>query len=69
MKNIVDVLRSKEQEILRIRKELDALRITARLLADEGLSGTDGRSLPTRILAMPESDELLDLTIPEQPTA
>ena len=35
MKNPYDVLRSKEQELLRLRKEMDALRIAARLLGAE----------------------------------
>jgi hypothetical protein len=35
MKNPVDVLRMKEQEILRIKVEIEALRITARLLSDD----------------------------------
>jgi len=36
MKNPVDVLRIKEQEILKIKVEIEALRITARLLSDDG---------------------------------
>ena len=36
MKNPIDVIRSKEQEITRVRKEIDALRIAAQLLGDEG---------------------------------
>jgi len=35
MKNLIDVLRSKEQELLRVRKEIEALRIAARLLEEE----------------------------------
>jgi hypothetical protein len=35
MKNPLDVLRVKEQEILKIKVEIEALRITARLLADD----------------------------------
>ena len=37
MKNPIDVLRMKEQEILKIKVEIEALRITARLLNDDGL--------------------------------
>ncbi len=66
MKNIFDVLRSKEQEIVRVRKELDALRIAARLLADDA-PVSDPK--PSRLLEMPDSDELLDLRVSEQPTA
>ena len=36
MKNPIEVLRMKEQELLKVKKEIDALRITARLLDEEG---------------------------------
>ena len=39
MKSIEEVLRSKEEEILRVRKEIEALRIAARILDDEGANG------------------------------
>jgi hypothetical protein len=35
VKNPIDVLRMKEQEILKIKVEIEALRITARLLIDD----------------------------------
>ena len=35
MKNPIEVLRMKEQELLRVEKEIDALRITVRLLGEE----------------------------------
>jgi hypothetical protein len=35
MKNPMEVLRSKEQEIIKVRKEVEALRVTARLLSDD----------------------------------
>ena len=66
MKNIFDVLRSKEQEILRVRKEVEALRVAARLLTEDSAPG-NGKS--PQLLEMPESDELLDLRVSEQPTA
>jgi hypothetical protein len=34
MKNPLEVLRMKEEEILRVRKEIEALTITARLLSE-----------------------------------
>jgi hypothetical protein len=34
MKNPLEVLRMKEEEILRVRKEIEALKITARLLSE-----------------------------------
>jgi len=36
MKNIFDVLRQKEAELQQIQKEIEALRIAARILSDEG---------------------------------
>jgi len=36
MKSPMEMLRLKEQEIQKLRKEIDALRLTARLLFDEG---------------------------------
>jgi hypothetical protein len=35
MKDPFEVLQMKEQELLRIRKEVDALRLTVRLLGEE----------------------------------
>jgi hypothetical protein len=42
MKNPYDVLRMKEQELLRVRKEMEALRIVARLLCPEDAGGGNG---------------------------
>lgn len=39
MKNPMEVLRSKEQEISRIKREIDALRVAARILSEDGSSG------------------------------
>ena len=39
MKNPYDVLRTKEQELARVRKEIEALRIAARLLGAEDQAG------------------------------
>jgi hypothetical protein len=36
MKNPMEVLRTKEQDIIRVKKEIDALRVAAQLLGDEG---------------------------------
>ncbi|MGA9353480.1 MAG: hypothetical protein WBV46_07290 [Terriglobales bacterium] len=55
MKNPYDVLRAKEQELIKVRKEMDALRIAARLLGaeDKHTGGSnDGQSL-TRVVEMP----------------
>jgi len=35
MKNLLEVLRSKEEEVQRLRKEVEALRVAIRLLDDE----------------------------------
>ena len=35
MKNPFELLRAKEQEILQVRRQIEALRIAARLLGDE----------------------------------
>jgi hypothetical protein len=43
MKNPYDVLRMKEQEILRVKREIEALRITARLLGEDPPSNGDGK--------------------------
>ena len=39
MKNPMEVLRSKEQELVQVRKEVDALRVAARLLEDSPANG------------------------------
>ena len=41
MKNPYDVLRTKEQELVRVRKEMEALRIAARLLGAEDPAADD----------------------------
>ncbi len=38
MKNLYDVLRQKEAEIQQLQKDIEALRVAARLLADESES-------------------------------
>ena len=42
MKNPYDVLRMKEQEILRVKREIEALRIAAKLLGEDPPSNGDG---------------------------
>ena len=55
MKNPYDVLRMKEQELIRVRKEMDALRIAARLLGaeDKNPSNGEGQVQLTRVVEMP----------------
>lgn len=57
MKNPYEVLRMKEQELIRVRKEMDALRIAARLLGAEdktraNANGEDHTQL-SRVVEMP----------------
>ncbi len=48
MKNLYDVLRQKEAEIQQLQKDIEALRVAARLLADEGEAETvAARPMPT----------------------
>jgi len=48
MKNPFDVLRMKERQILRIKREVEALRITALLLSDDAPPKKDTqRQIPT----------------------
>jgi hypothetical protein len=52
MKNLLDVLRMKEEEILRLRKEIEALKITARILSEDP-SQTEKKSQYRQLLQMP----------------
>lgn len=49
MKNPFEVLKNKEQEMVKVRKEIDALRVAIRLIGDEvsrpGESKVDLRSI------------------------
>jgi len=45
MKNPFDVLRMKERQILKVRVEIEALRITAQLLSDERPNTTQGQAI------------------------
>jgi hypothetical protein len=53
MKNPLEVLRLKEQEILRVKQEIEALRITAELLGEESPSTGDGRIEFRKVVNMP----------------
>jgi len=44
MKDPFEVLRSKEQELMRVKEEVDALRIVAQLLGEE----TNGKKVEVR---------------------
>lgn len=54
MKNLLEVLRMKEEQILRIRREIEALKITARLLNESEQAAAPERRLEVRhLLQMP----------------
>jgi hypothetical protein len=53
MKNPVEVLRIKEQEILRVKQEIEALRITAKLLGEEPPSSGEGKGGIRQVVSMP----------------
>ena len=55
MKNPYEVLRAKEQELTRLRKEMEALRIAARLLEAEDPALANGDSHPKlrQVVEMP----------------
>ncbi len=55
MKNPYEVLRAKEQELMRIRKEMDALRIAVRLLEGDDNAAANEKSQPqfNRVVEMP----------------
>ncbi|HWX93552.1 MAG TPA: hypothetical protein VNY29_13050 [Terriglobales bacterium] len=55
MKNLLEVLRMKEEEILRIRREIEALKITARLLteSEQGTAAPERRLEVRHLLQMP----------------
>lgn len=52
MKNPLDVIRMKEQEIQRIKQEIEALRITAKLIGEEP-PGSEGKGGFRQIVNMP----------------
>jgi hypothetical protein len=53
MKNPIEVLRVKEQEMLKVKKEVDALRITIRLMGEENTAGSDQKVDLRQVIEMP----------------
>ena len=53
MKNPLDVLRMKEQEIARVKQEIEALRLTAKLIGEEPSSNGDGKVEFRQVVSMP----------------
>ncbi len=52
MKDPFEVLRAKEQELIRVRKEVDALRIVVKMLGDEE-GQADGKAELRQVVPMP----------------
>jgi hypothetical protein len=61
MKNVYEVLRQKELELARLEKEVEALRVVAPLLSDEGASSNEGAK-PT--LATPTAQQPIRIPQP-----
>jgi hypothetical protein len=53
MKNPYEVLRVKEQQIQKVKKEIEALRIAARLLGAESESGSEEKTNFRELVEMP----------------
>ena len=53
MKDPIEVLRMKKQDILRVKQEIEARRITAELLGEESPPASDGRVEFRRVVNMP----------------
>jgi len=52
MRNLLDLLRTKEEEIVRLRKEIEALKITARFLFKD-TAPTEKKTDVRQLLQMP----------------
>ena len=53
MKNPFEVLKTKEQEMAKVRKEVDALRVTLRLIGDENAAAADSKVDLRAVIEMP----------------
>jgi len=54
MKNPFEVLKNKEQEMVKVKKEVDALRVTIRLIGDEPLAPSSDAKVDLRsVIEMP----------------
>jgi hypothetical protein len=53
MKNPFEVLKSKEQEVVKVRKEVDALRVAIRLIGDENPAATESKVDLRSVIEMP----------------
>jgi len=53
MKDPLEVLRAKEQELIRVQTEIDALRVVAKLLADDESSNGGVKAELRQVVPMP----------------
>ncbi|HKS75966.1 MAG TPA: hypothetical protein VJQ82_22325 [Terriglobales bacterium] len=53
MKNPLEVLRQKEQELSRVKEEVAALRMAAHLLSDQSAAENDEEDDAPRVVEMP----------------
>jgi hypothetical protein len=53
MKNPLELLRVKEQQVLRLKKEIEALKLVSRLLAEEGDRPAELNSESRKVISMP----------------
>jgi hypothetical protein len=53
MKNPFEVLKSKEQEVAQVKKEINALRVTIQLIGDEKSPGPDPKVDLRSVIEMP----------------
>jgi uncharacterized protein YajQ (UPF0234 family) len=53
MKNPFEVLKNKEQEMVKVRKEIDALRVAIRLIGDEVRPSAESKVDLRSVIEMP----------------
>lgn len=53
MKNPFEVLKTKEQEVAKVKKEINALRVTIQLIGDEKSSATNQKVDLHSVIEMP----------------
>ena len=53
MKNPFELLRTKEQEIVKLKREIDALRITIQLIGEDKTNSTDPKVDLRSVIEMP----------------
>ena len=56
MKNVYEVLRQKELEVSRLKQEVEALRVAAPLLSEDGKAEDEYRTLQRAVNETPQPD-------------